>query len=148
DFGDSIWQQRPAMEAAWSEMPITIALAAIALTVSTEIAVVLGALAAAYRFGAVDRAITFFSLAFGSMPSFWFSLVGILLFAIQWRLLPTSGSNSWQSWILPVATLCLLPIEVLTQFVRCAMIDVLSSGFVRNARARGFSGRRLVFRHA
>jgi peptide/nickel transport system permease protein len=148
DFGDSIWQQRPAMEAAWSEMPITIALAAISMLVSTVIAVVLGSLAAAYRFGAVDRTITFFSLALGSMPAFWFALVGILLFAVQWRLLPTSGSSSWQSWVLPVATLCLQPIGVLTQVVRGAMIDALTSGFVRNARARGFGTNRLVFRHA
>ncbi len=148
DFGNSIWQQRSAMSAAWGEMPITIALAAISMSVSTVIAIVLGSLAAAYRFGTVDRAVTFFSLALGSMPAFWFALVGILLFAVQWRLLPTSGSNSWQSWLLPVATLCLQPIGVLTQVVRGAMIDVLTSGFVRNARARGFSGRRLVFRHA
>jgi peptide/nickel transport system permease protein len=148
DFGDSIWQQQPAMTAAWREMPITIVLAAIALSISTGVALVLGSLAAARRFTAVDRSITFVSLALGSMPTFWFALVGILLFAVQWRLLPTSGSGSWLAWILPVATLCLQPIGVLTQVVRGAMIDSLTSGFVRNARARGFSSRRLVFRHA
>ncbi|WP_011578883.1 MULTISPECIES: ABC transporter permease [Chelativorans] len=148
DFGDSIWQQRSAMAAAWGEMPITIVLAAIALSVSTGMAIILGSLAAVFRFTVVDRTITFFSLVLGSMPAFWFALVGILLFAVHWRLLPTSGSNTWLAWILPVATLCLQPIGVLTQVVRGAMIDVLTSGFVRNARARGFNSRRLVFRHA
>jgi peptide/nickel transport system permease protein len=148
DFGDSIWQQRPAMEAAWSEMPITLALAVVAMTVSVLVALVLGSLAATHRFGTIDRLVTFLSLLTGSIPSFWFALVGILVFAVEWRILPTSGSGSAAAWVLPVATLSLGPIGVLTQVVRGAMIDVLKSGYIQNARARGFSQRRLVYRHA
>ena len=148
DFGKSIWQQRPAMEAAWSEMPITLALAVVAMTVSVSIALVLGSLAATHRFGTIDELVTFLSLLTGSIPSFWFALVGILVFAVDWRILPTSGSGSAAAWVLPVATLSLGPIGVLTQVVRGAMIDVLKSGYIQNARARGFSQRRLVYRHA
>ena len=148
DFGESIWQQRPAMEAAWSEMPITLALAVVAMTVSVSIALVLGSLAATHRFGTIDQLVTFLSLLTGSIPSFWFALVGILVFAVDWRILPTSGSGSAAAWVLPVATLSLGPIGVLTQVVRGAMIDVLKSGYIQNARARGFSQRRLVYRHA
>ena len=72
-----------------------IALAAISLSVSTDRDRARLACRAPTASGLVDRAITFFSLALGSMPAFWFALVGILLFAVQWRLLPTSGSNSW-----------------------------------------------------
>jgi peptide/nickel transport system permease protein len=148
DFGNSIWQQRPAMTAAWSEMPLTLLMALIAMTISTVTALLLGSLAATHRFGIIDRIVTFVSLVCGSVPPFWFALVGILLFAVQWRLVPTSGSATMASWMLPVATLCLGPIAVLTQVVRGAMIDVLSSGYIRNARARGFSQMRLVYRHA
>lgn len=148
DFGTSIWQQRPAMEAALSEMPMTLVLASIAMTIAILVALVLGSLAAVYRFRTVDRVVTLLSLATSSMPHFWFALVGILIFAVQLRLLPTSGSNSWQSWILPVATVSIGPIGVLTQVVRGAMIDTLSSGYIRNARARGFTGARIVYRHA
>lgn len=148
DFGVSIWQQRPAMEAVLSEMPLTLMLAAIAMSISIVIAIILGSLAAVYRFGIIDRLVTFLSLVTSSLPHFWFALVGILIFAVQLRLLPTSGSGSWLSWILPVATVSIGPIGVLTQIVRGAMIDVLSSGYIRNARARGFGGKRIVFRHA
>ncbi|CAN7711624.1 ABC transporter permease [Neorhizobium tomejilense] len=148
DFGTSIWQQRPAMEAALTEMPMTLLLAGLAMTISILVALVLGSLAAVYRFRTIDRVITIVSLVTSSMPHFWFALVGILIFAVQLRLLPTSGSNSWQSWILPLATVSIGPIGVLTQVVRGAMIDVLSSGYIRNARARGFGGRRIVYRHA
>lgn len=148
DFGVSIWQQRPAMEAALSEMPLTLLLAAIAMTIAVVCAIVLGSLAAVYRFRLIDRVVTILSLLTSSLPHFWFALVGILIFAVQLRLLPTSGSGTWLAWILPVATVSIGPIGVLTQVVRGAMIDVLSSGYVRNARARGFGGRRIVFRHA
>jgi peptide/nickel transport system permease protein len=148
DFGNSIWQQRSAMAAAWGEVPMTLLLALISMTVSVLIALLLGSLAATHRFGSLDRAITFVSLMAGSIPSFWFALVGILVFAVQWRLVPTSGSGSSLAWILPVATLSLGPIGILTQVVRGAMIDVLTSGYVRNARARGFNSRRIVYRHA
>ncbi|MBD9497927.1 ABC transporter permease [Ensifer sp. 2YAB10] len=148
DFGMSIWQQRPAMEAALSEMPMTLLLAAIAMAIAIAAALALGSLAAVYRFRTPDRVITILSLMTSSMPHFWFALVGILLFAVQLRVLPTSGSNSWLSWILPVATVSIGPIGVLTQVVRGAMIDVLSSGYIRNARARGIAGRRIIYRHA
>jgi peptide/nickel transport system permease protein len=144
----SIWQQRPAMQAALSEMPATLLLTLIAMTVSILTAIVLGTVAAAYRFRLPDRIITIGSLVAGSIPAFWFALVGILIFAVGLRLLPTSGSGSWQSWILPVATVSLAPIGVLTQVVRGSMIEVLTSGFIRNARARGFSANRLLYRHA
>lgn len=148
DFGESIWQQRSALEAAVASMPPTLILAGIALSLSLVVAVILGSLAARYRFRLVDRVLTFFSLTSSSIPDFWFALVGVLVLAVTFGLLPTSGHNSPAAWVLPVATLMLGPVGVLTQVVRGSMIEALSSGYVRNARARGFSERRLLFRHA
>ena len=148
DFGMSIWQQRPALQAALSEMPATLLLTLLAMTLSVVIAVILGTVAAAFRFRLVDRIITIVTLITGSIPAFWFALVSILVFAIIYRLVPTSGAGSWKSWILPVATVSLGPIGILTQVTRGAMIEVLSSGFVRNARARGFGSTRILYRHA
>ena len=148
DFGDSIWQQRPALVAAAEAMPPTLALAAIALTLSLAIAVPLGAVAARRKFRPVDKVITFSSLTTASIPDFWFALVGVLFLSIQLGLLPTSGAATPAAWILPVATLMLAPLGVLIQVTRGAMIDALGSGYVQNARARGFVGNRLVYRHA
>ncbi len=148
DFGDSIWQQRPALVAAAEAMPPTLALAAIALTLSLVIAVPLGAVAARRKFRPVDKVITFSSLTTASIPDFWFALVGVLFLSIQFGLLPTSGAATPAAWILPVATLMLAPLGVLIQVTRGAMIDALGSGYVQNARARGFVGNRLVYRHA
>ena len=148
DFGDSIWQQRPAMQAALEAMPITLGLAAIALAVSLALSIPLGAIAAKFKFRPLDRFITMGSLTSASIPDFWFALVGVLVLAIQFVILPTSGSSSAAAWVLPVATLVLAPLGVITQVTRGAMIDALGSGYVQNARARGFSSNRLVYRHA
>jgi peptide/nickel transport system permease protein len=148
DFGDSIWQRRPALQAALEAMPPTIALAGIALALSLVVALALGAIAAVYRFRLPDRVISVVTLTISSIPDFWFALVGILIFAVQLGLLPTSGYATPAAWILPVATVMLAPVGVLTQVVRGSMIDALNAGYVQNARARGFDKARLVARHA
>jgi peptide/nickel transport system permease protein len=148
DFGQSIYQQRSAMAAVASVFPQTLLLALIAMTLSLLIAVVLGSIAASHQFRFVDRLVTFSALTTASIPDFWFALVGVLIFAVHWHLVPTSGQSNLQSWILPVATLMLAPVGVLTQVVRGAMIEALNSGYVQNARSRGFTHRRMVYRHA
>jgi peptide/nickel transport system permease protein len=148
DFGDSIWQQRPALVAAAEAMPPTLLLALIATVGSLAVAVPLGALAARHKFRPADRFITLSSLTTASIPDFWFALVGMLFLSIQLGLLPTSGDASVASWVLPVTTLMIAPVGVLTQVTRGAMIDALGSGYVQNARARGLAGSRLVYRHA
>lgn len=105
-------------------------------------------MAARRKFRPVDKVITFSSLTAASIPDFWFALVGVLFLAIQFGLLPTSGAATPAAWVLPVATLMLAPLGVLVQVTRGAMIDALTSGYVQNARARGFVGNRLVYRHA
>ncbi|HEU5027325.1 MAG TPA: ABC transporter permease [Spirillospora sp.] len=148
DFGQSIWQQRPALTAVTSVFPQTLLLAGLALGLAIVLAVVLGCVAAERPFKLLDKFITFSSLTIASVPEFWFALVGILFLAVDLGLVPTSGQSGPSSWILPTATLMLHPVGVLTQVVRGAMIEALNSGYVQCARARGFARRRLVYRHA
>lgn len=148
DFGQSISQNRSALDAALSSMPATLVLTALALAVALAISVVAGSLAAQYKLRWVDRFVTLSSLTTASIPDFWFALVGVLILAVHLGVLPTSGYLTPAAWVLPVATVCLAPVGVLTQVVRGAMIDALSSNYVQSAKARGFAERRLVYRHA
>lgn len=148
DFGRSLSQQRPASTAVLSAMPQTILLAAVAMTLTLLLAIPLGTLAALKSNSLQDRAITVFSLFTASIPDFWFALVCVLVFSVNLGLLPTSGQASPLSWILPVATVMLHPVGVLTQVVRGAMLETLNAGYVQNARARGYGWKRLAFRHA
>jgi peptide/nickel transport system permease protein len=128
--------------------PQTLLLAVVAMTLSLALALVFGCTAAVHRFKAIDKLITFSSLTTASLPDFWFALVGVLFLAVHLGIVPTSGQSDLSSWVLPVATLMLAPVGVLTQVVRGAMIEALGSGYVQNARARGLSHRRLIYRHA
>lgn len=148
DFGESVWQQRPAATVVLESMPQTLLLAFVAMSLSLVVSVVLGTLSALHAFKATDKTISFVSLGLASIPEFWFALVGILIVAVNLGLVPTSGQSGPSSWVLPVATLMLGPVGVLTQVVRAAMIEAMHSGYVQNARARGYTRWRLALRHA
>lgn len=148
DFGMSIRQQRPAMDAAVEAFPTTLKLAAVAMVLAISLALVVGAVAAYRPGGWFDRAASFISLAGASAPDFWVAIVGILLFAVTLRWLPTSGTGTWLHWIMPITVLLIRPFGLLVQVVRGTMIGALSSAYVKTARAKGVKEHSIIFVHA
>lgn len=147
NFGTSLSYNVPAIQPVLQFFPVTLKLMLFSLLLAVVIAIPLGSLAAVFKFSLADRAITIYSLFCSAIPEFWFALIAILVFSVTFRLLPTSGNTSWQAWILPVATLSLKPIGLLTQVVRGAMADTLDAGYMVASRARGFSPARRVMVH-
>lgn len=148
DFGRSVAQQKPAAQAALEAMPQTFIIAGLAMVIMMVLSIIFGSIAALRPFSRTDKIITFVSLGISSLPDFWLALLGILVFAVHLGWVPTSGQGSLAAWILPLMTLSLPPSGTMIQIVRGAMIEALNSGYVQNARARGFSWPRLAFRHA
>ncbi|MBY5634432.1 ABC transporter permease [Rhizobium leguminosarum] len=148
DFGTSLWHNRPAMDVVLEALPNTLALGAIALTLAFIAAVIIGSIAAVNAGGWIDRAINVLSQAAASVPDFWLGLMGVLLFAVTLRILPTSGFGGPNYWILPVACLFARPFGTLVQIVRGSMIEALNATFVRTARAKGARSGRVTFVHA
>ncbi|MGO7581651.1 ABC transporter permease [Rhizobium ruizarguesonis] len=148
DFGMSLWHNRPAMDVVLEALPNTLALGAIALTLAFIAAVIIGSIAAVNAGGWIDRAINVLSQAAASVPDFWLGLMGVLLFAVTLRILPTSGFGGPIYWILPVACLFARPFGTLVQIVRGSMIEALNATFVRTARAKGARSGRVTFVHA
>jgi peptide/nickel transport system permease protein len=148
DLGDSIRLGRPALDATLEAFPTTLKLALFSMTLAVLVAIVIGALATWRPNSAFDRLATIFSLAGASLPSFWVALVGVIIFAVNLRLLPTSGTGSIRQWVLPVAVLFLRPCGLLVQVVRGSMIDALSSAYVKTARAKGTATHSIIFIHA
>lgn len=148
DFGRSMFQQRPAIEAVAQALPVTLMLATICLSVAVLVAVTLGCLAARKPDGIFDRIATIVSLVGGSAPDFWVAIVGILVFSVALGWLPTSGMGGPEYWIMPVIVVALRPVAVLTQVVRGAMITSLSSPYVKTARAKGVGDWTILFGHA
>ena len=83
-----------------------------------------------------------------AMPSFWFGLVLIVLFSIKLRILPPSGSDSWQNFVMPTIVLGYYAMPAIMRLTRAGMLDVLGADYVRTARAKGAGEFRVMFKHA
>lgn len=148
DFGMSLRQQRPAMDAALEAFPTTLKLAGVAMLLALTLALIVGSLAASRPGGLFDRLASLISLAGASAPDFWIAIVGILVFSVALGLLPTSGTGGILYWIMPVGVLMLRPFGLLVQVVRGTMVGVLSSPYIKTARAKGISEPTVIFVHA
>lgn len=148
DLGTSIRQARPAAEIVFEAYPTSLALAGLTMLFATSGAIVLGVWASVRPTGLIDRVISVLSLAGASAPNFWVALTLISIFAVYFRLLPTSGIGGWEYWVLPVAVLTLRPLGLLAQVVREAMIRALTAPYVRMAKSKGVPFRSILFIHA
>lgn len=147
NFGDSLRQARPAMDVVLDAFGWTLWLAFITMTIVTLAAIAIGSLAAFRIGGLFDRIATFFSLVGASAPDFWLAIVAIVIFAVNLHWLPTSGTGSAAHWILPVSVLFVRPFGLILQVVRGSMINVLSSAYVKTARAKGVRSKKIIFVH-
>jgi peptide/nickel transport system permease protein len=136
-------------------LKVSLTLVVIATLFAAVVGVSLGVIAAT-RGGWISRAVEFASVLGLALPGFWFGLILIELFAVDWKLLPPTGfvnfSQSVSGWaealIMPSVTLSLAGITVIAAQTRDAMLEVLGREFVRVMRANGLSRRSIIYRHA
>ncbi|EJB06249.1 peptide/nickel transport system permease protein [Rhizobium leguminosarum] len=147
NFGQSLRQARPAMDVVLEAFVWTFWLAVITMTLVTVAAIVIGSLAAFRVGGVFDRFATFFSLIGAAAPDFWLAIVAIVIFAVKLHVLPTSGTGTFWHWVLPVSVLFIRPFGLILQVVRGSMISVLSSAYVKTARAKGVRSNSIIFVH-
>ena len=148
DLGDSYRFRQPALGLVLDRLPATLLLAGASLLIALAIALPLGILAAVYRNTWIDTLATGLSLIGQAMPVYWLGLLGILLFAVQWRLLPSMGGGSFAALILPATTLAVYSASRIMRLTRSAMLDVLHQDYVRMARAKGLSEGKVLIKHA
>jgi peptide/nickel transport system permease protein len=158
DLGRSYILNRPVLAEVSERFGATLILAGTSLVLCSIIGLLAGVVSAVRQYGWADRIITFVVLAGISMPSFWLGLLLILCFAVHWRLLPPSGMYAvygggdlpdlLRHLILPALTLSVVAAGVIARLTRGAMLEVLRQDFIRTARAKGLSERKVVYGHA
>jgi len=158
DFGRSYILNRPVIDEVLERFGATLILAGAALVICSILGILAGIVSAVRQFGWTDRIVTFFVLIGISMPAFFLGLIFILLFAVQWRLLPASGMYAvygggdlpdlLRHLVLPAATLAIVATGVVARLTRAAMLEVLRQDFIRTARAKGLSENAVIYRHA
>lgn len=148
DLGHSYMTKQPVIEELFSRLPATLTLTAASLVVMILVAFPLGSLGAIYRKSWIDTVSRMFALLGASVPSFWLGLLLIHFVAVQLDLLPSMGMGTWKHLILPSVTLGLAMAAVYVRILRSSLLDSFGQDFIRAAKARGLSRRRIFFHHA
>ncbi|MBJ7289221.1 ABC transporter permease [Williamsia sp.] len=148
DFGESLKTGQSAASMALNAFPATLQLAFVTMLLAVLGSVILGCWAAYRPNSLADRISSLLSMTAASVPDFWFAITGIWIFSVVLGWLPTSGTGSTLAWVLPIATLMIRPLGVLTQVVRGAMVSALSAPYVKLARSKGAGDLRIVTHHA
>jgi peptide/nickel transport system permease protein len=148
DFGRSFFFQGTVMELVAERLPVTLKLGGIALAIALCVAIPLGVLAAIYRDTWIDRLALLLAVIGQAMPSFWFGLTLIVVFAVGLHWLPVAGNTSWQHFVLPAVTLGYYATPAMMRLTRAGMLEVLGADYIRTAHAKGLSKGRVIFKHA
>jgi ABC-type dipeptide/oligopeptide/nickel transport system permease component len=147
DLGTSITTKRPVLDEIKERYPETLKLAIASLFVSTLVGLVAGILAAVYKDSLIDTMAMIFALAGLSMPAFWFGLLMIYFFSVRLGWFSVIPDGSLKSLVMPAVTLGLIASSVIARLVRSSMLEVLGQDYIRTARAKGLTERRVLLRH-
>lgn len=148
DLGESYRYRQPVVDLVSEAIFPTLALVATSMLTAVVIALPLGVIAAVKPGGLLDRAVLAFALAGQALPSFWLSVMLVLLLAVNQPLLPAIGMEGWTSFVLPTTALATGLIAVLLRTVRQSMLEALGENYVRTTRAKGMPEWKVVGLHA
>lgn len=161
DFGWSFVYEQPVSTILWERLGTTLMLMATALSVAFSVGCLLGAIAARRAYSLTDNVISTLGLVFYATPSFFLSLMMILLFSVKLGWLPVGGIETvagfYTGWkhvwdvalhlVMPTAALSLIYLSFYLRLMRASVLEVADLDFVRTARAKGAGEARLMFHH-
>lgn len=148
DLGTSYVSKMDVMQLYLQRLPNTLKLASVAMIVAVVISVPLGIVAAVNQNSIKDTVSMILALLGLSMPNFWLGLLLMLLFSLKLGWFPSGGAEGLRSVVLPAVTVGVGLAALLTRTTRSSMLDVLRQDYLRTARAKGVSEKRVVFHHA
>ncbi|PYE80899.1 ABC transporter permease [Pseudoroseicyclus aestuarii] len=148
NLGQSYVSGRDVTAIIAEALPNTLLLGLTALAGSVLLGVGAGVVAALFRGTVIDRGVMLASVLAFSVPDYVLGVALIFVFAVQWMVLPSSGSATWAHMILPLVTIASSGAARIARFARSAMLDALNAPYLRTARAKGLREGRVVLRHA
>lgn len=157
DFGRSFAEGLPVIDLLARRLPNTLYLAAAAFLLACLIGIPVGVLSAVRRNSVADHVATLLSFIGVATPSFWLAIMGVILFSVHLRWLPTSGMATMGadfSWadrarhlLMPMIVLAASPLAEIVRYTRSTMLDALSEDYVRTARAKGLRPVVILYKH-
>lgn len=156
DWGTSFRDGAPVLSVIGRHVFATLLLMGTSTAIAMTVGIWIGIRGATRRYSVFDYAATVGAMVALSIPTFWFGLVGIYVFSLQLGWLPAGnmykiGDGSFLNYlhhlILPSAVLALVHIAIWSRYMRSATLDAISQDYVKTARAKGLSERRVILKH-
>ena len=148
DFGNSYQLRMPVWDIIKLRFPLTLQLTIFTMLIAVLIGVPVGILSAVKQYSVIDAFSVIFALLMASIPAFWLGMLLMLLFSLNLGWLPSSGYEGVKWLILPSITLGFINCATIMRMTRSSMLEVVRQDFIRTARAKGATEKRVVFRHA
>ena len=148
DFGNSYQLRMPVWDIIKLRFPLTLQLTTFTMLIAVLIGVPVGILSAVKQYSVIDAFSVIFALLMASIPAFWLGMLLMLLFSLNLGWLPSSGYEGVKWLILPSITLGFINCATIMRMTRSSMLEVVRQDFIRTARAKGVTEKRVVFRHA
>lgn len=148
DLGTSYSTRQPVINDILARFPNTFVLALLSMCVSSIIGISMGIFSAVRQYSVMDHVCVVVALVFASMPSFWLGLMLLTIFSLRLGLLPSFGATSIQHFILPTLTVSLTSAAGLLRLTRSAMLETIRQEYIRTAKAKGASNKRVIWKHA
>ncbi len=148
DFGRSYTSGREVFGEIFQRFPNTLILAVIGVIIAILIGIPVGIISATKQYSIMDSTSMIAALLGVAMPNFWLGLMLILFFSVGLGWLPSGGFGGWKSLILPSITLGTGAAAIITRMTRSSMLEVIRQDYIRTARAKGVSEKKVINKHA
>jgi peptide/nickel transport system permease protein len=176
DLGDSIVTGRPVTTELRVRLPATFELVAFAMLIAVLVGIPVGVISAVRQYSLLDKTTSVLALTGISMPIFWLAMILVVIFGVNWELLPFPGrldptmaitsitglvlvdslltlnfAGFWDGLlhlIMPALALATIPMAVIMRMTRSSMLEVMNEDYVRTARAKGVVPWRVISKHA
>lgn len=148
NIGKSYSFQAPALDVVMARLPNTVFLAVLAILVAIVVAIPLGVWMAKRADTKRELGVNVLTIAGQSMPDFWIGIMLLTLFAVVIPIFPSSGFTSWSGVVLPVTTVAIMQIALVSRMVRREVGANMTAPYLTVARARGTGEQRLTWAYA
>lgn len=148
DLGTSYQSREPVINDIIARFPNTLLLTIFSLSLASILGITMGIISAVRQYSVLDHTCVVVALIFASIPGFWLGLMLMLVFSLRLGWLPSYGAGSLKHFILPTLTVSLSSAAGLLRLTRSTMLETVRQEYIRTAKAKGASGKRVIWKHA
>ncbi len=148
NLGVSYQTREPVINDIMAKFPNTLKLTIFSMSLSAIIGISFGIISAVKQYSALDHICVVTALVFACIPGFWLGLMLMILFSLKLGWLPSYGAESLKNFILPTLTVSMTSAAGLLRLTRSAMLETIRQEYIRTAKAKGASKKRIIIKHA